>query len=114
MKRVWVVSLLACFALLDLHCSRNAEIPAMRDKENRIVVYHGLNLCNYSKTAPDRLPWQTKEDFARLLHEGVIVRPMKLYAFPTSFRVTIGTHPENEQFLESLRRVMSAPVRAAH
>ncbi len=54
-----------------------------------------------------------EEDFARLLHEGVIVRPMKLYAFPTSQRVTIGTHEENEQFLEALKRVMASPVRAA-
>jgi len=54
-----------------------------------------------------------EEDFMRLLHEGVIVRPMKLYNFPTSLRVTIGTHEENEQFLEALRRVMAAPARLA-
>lgn len=53
-----------------------------------------------------------EEDFVRLLHEGVIVRPMKLYGFPTSLRVTVGTRAENEQFLEALRRVMAAPVRA--
>ena len=52
-----------------------------------------------------------EEDFVRLLDEGVIVRPMKLYGFPTSVRVTIGTHPDNEQFLEALRRVMSAPLK---
>ncbi len=54
-----------------------------------------------------------EEDFVRLLHEGVIVRPMKLYGFPTSLRVTVGTHPDNERFLEALRRVMTSPVRAA-
>jgi histidinol-phosphate aminotransferase len=54
-----------------------------------------------------------EDDFARLLHEGVIVRPMKLYGFPTSLRVTIGTHAENEIFLETLRRVMAAPMRMA-
>ena len=53
-----------------------------------------------------------EEDFVRLLHEGVIVRPMKLYGFPTSLRVTIGTHQDNEQFLEALLRVMAAPARA--
>jgi histidinol-phosphate aminotransferase len=52
-----------------------------------------------------------EEDFVRLLHEGVIVRPMKLYGFPTSLRVTIGRHEENEQFLEALRRVMASPVK---
>ena len=50
-----------------------------------------------------------EEDFIRLLHEGVIVRPMKLYNFPTCLRVTVGVHEENEQFLEALRRVLSSP-----
>jgi histidinol-phosphate aminotransferase len=54
-----------------------------------------------------------EQDFVRLLHEGVIVRPMKLYGFPTSLRVTIGAHEENEVFLEALKRVMTAPARAA-
>jgi histidinol-phosphate aminotransferase len=55
------------------------------------------------------------EDFVRLLHEGVIVRPMGLYGFPTSLRVTVGTHAENECFLAALERVMnsSGDLRAA-
>ncbi len=48
-----------------------------------------------------------EEDFIRLLHEGIIVRPMKLYGFPTSLRVTVGRHEENEQFLEALERVLA-------
>jgi histidinol-phosphate aminotransferase len=47
-----------------------------------------------------------EHDFLKLLEEGIIVRPMKFYGFPTSLRVTIGTHEDNEIFLESLRRVM--------
>jgi histidinol-phosphate aminotransferase len=54
-----------------------------------------------------------EEDFGRLLHEGVIVRPMKLYGFPTCQRVTVGTHEENEKFLEALRKVMTSPMSAA-
>jgi histidinol-phosphate aminotransferase len=53
-----------------------------------------------------------EEDFVRLLHEGVIVRPMKLYGLPTSIRVTVGLEQEIEQFLEALRRVAAAPVKA--
>ena len=53
-----------------------------------------------------------EEDFVRLLHEGVIVRPMKIYGFPTSQRVTVGRHKENETFLAALHRVMTAPARA--
>ena len=52
-----------------------------------------------------------EEDFIRLMHEGVIVRPMKLYGFPTSLRVTIGRHQDNEKFLDCLARVAKAPAR---
>jgi histidinol-phosphate aminotransferase len=53
-----------------------------------------------------------EEDFIRLMHEGVIVRPMKLYGFPTSLRVTIGKHEDNEKFLEGLARVARMSARA--
>jgi len=52
-----------------------------------------------------------EEDFIRLLHEGIIVRPMKLYGFPTSLRVTVGRHQDNIQFLETLKRVLAEPVK---
>ena len=52
-----------------------------------------------------------EEDFIRLMHEGVIVRPMKLYGFPTSLRVTIGKHEDNEKFLEGLTRVARMSTR---
>ncbi len=55
-----------------------------------------------------------EEDFLRLLHEGVIVRPMKLYGFPTSLRVTVGTPEENEIFLEALHRVARTSLKAAN
>lgn len=54
-----------------------------------------------------------EEDFVRLLNAGVIVRPMKLYGFPTSVRVTVGTHADNEQFLEALRRVTNRTLATA-
>jgi histidinol-phosphate aminotransferase len=54
-----------------------------------------------------------EEDFIRLLHEGVIVRPMKFYGFPTSLRVTVGRHEENQQFLEALQRVASSSLKVA-
>jgi histidinol-phosphate aminotransferase len=54
-----------------------------------------------------------EEDFIRLLHEGVIVRPVKIYGFPTSLRVTVGTHEENELFLGALERVAAAAEKTA-
>lgn len=41
-----------------------------RDIYNRIKIYRGVNVCNYSKTAPDFLPWHTKKDYARLKQWG--------------------------------------------
>ena len=52
-----------------------------------------------------------EEDFIRLLHEGIIVRPMKLYGFPTCLRVTVGKHEDNEKFLQALARVLGAELR---
>lgn len=54
-----------------------------------------------------------EQDFLRLLEEGVIVRPMKIYGLPTSLRVTIGTHEENVRFLAALRHVCEASAPAA-
>ena len=53
-----------------------------------------------------------EEDFIRLLHQGIIVRPMKLYGFPTSLRVTVGVHEENLKFLEALQRVATPSLKA--
>jgi histidinol-phosphate aminotransferase len=41
-----------------------------------------------------------------LLREGVIVRPMDSYNFPTCLRVTIGTRDENRRFFEALDHVL--------
>ncbi len=42
------------------------------------------------------------EVFKRLLRRGVIVRPVAGYGLPEHLRVTIGTAPENEKFLQAL------------
>lgn len=43
---------------------------------------------------------------AALLREGVIVRPLAFFGWPTMIRVTIGRPDENERFLHSLRRAL--------
>jgi histidinol-phosphate aminotransferase len=47
-----------------------------------------------------------KELFEALLREGVVVRPMGGYGFPTAQRVTVGTHAENEKCLAALKKVL--------
>jgi endoglycosylceramidase len=41
-----------------------------RDKQNRVVFYHGVNICNYSKHANDFMPWHQPEDYDRLKQWG--------------------------------------------
>ncbi|MEC8025622.1 MAG: histidinol-phosphate transaminase [Myxococcota bacterium] len=49
-----------------------------------------------------------KPIYDALLKEGVIVRPMHAYGLPNHLRVNVGTEAENERFLSTLRRVLSA------
>lgn len=48
-----------------------------------------------------------KDIYQKLLHQGVIVRPLAAYDMPQYIRVTIGTKTENKRFLESLEKVLS-------
>lgn len=45
--------------------------------------------------------------YQKLLHEGVIVRPLKAYDMPRHIRVTIGTKEQNIRFLTSLEKVLT-------
>ena len=45
--------------------------------------------------------------YEALLQEGVIVRPLGGYGMPNHLRVTIGTHKENERFLQALEKVLN-------
>jgi histidinol-phosphate aminotransferase len=45
--------------------------------------------------------------FEDLLREGVVVRPLAGYGFPTAQRVTVGLAQENERCLAALRKVLS-------
>lgn len=47
-----------------------------------------------------------KEIFEGLLREGVVVRPMGGYGFPTAQRVTVGLRSENEKCLAALKKVL--------
>jgi histidinol-phosphate aminotransferase len=44
--------------------------------------------------------------YAKLLAEGVIVRPVANYGLPEFLRVTVGTPPQNERFLGALARAL--------
>ncbi|MEE4290158.1 MAG: histidinol-phosphate transaminase [Cycloclasticus sp.] len=44
--------------------------------------------------------------YTKLLHEGVIVRPISAYKMPQHLRVSVGLQKENEVFLSALKKVM--------
>jgi len=45
--------------------------------------------------------------YEKLLHEGIIVRPVANYAMPNHLRVTIGLPEENNRFLVALEKVLA-------
>ncbi len=44
--------------------------------------------------------------YQKLLHEGVIVRPMTPFGMETALRITVGTPEENRKLVKALRRVL--------
>jgi histidinol-phosphate aminotransferase len=47
-----------------------------------------------------------KDLFEALLREGVVVRPLGGYGFPTAHRITVGLRHENEKCLAALAKVL--------
>jgi len=46
------------------------------------------------------------EIFQKLLHDGVIVRPLTAFGMETALRITVGTPEENRKLVRSLRRAL--------
>ena len=51
-------------------------------------------------------PYHGPEVYERMLHHGVIVRPMVGYDLPNHLRITIGTEEQNDQCLTALSRAI--------
>ena len=47
-----------------------------------------------------------REVARRIRAEGVLIRPLTAWGAPTSIRVTIGTHNQNQKFLQAFQKVM--------
>lgn len=47
-----------------------------------------------------------RDIYNRLLHEGVIVRPVDNYGLPNHLRITIGRDDENKKFINALEKVI--------
>jgi histidinol-phosphate aminotransferase len=51
-------------------------------------------------------PIDAKELYDKLLHKGVIVRPMGGYRLPEWLRATVGLAEENERFIQALEEIL--------
>jgi histidinol-phosphate aminotransferase len=47
------------------------------------------------------------EIYNKLLHQGVIVRPVENYGMPNHLRVTVGLKDENEKFIKALESILT-------
>jgi histidinol-phosphate aminotransferase len=47
-----------------------------------------------------------KQVFENLLREGIIIRPGKVWGFPTFARVTIGRMEDNQRFIKALKKIL--------
>ncbi len=49
---------------------------------------------------------ESDEVFQDLLKEGIIIRPGKLWGYPTCARVTIGRMEDNQRFIKALKKIL--------
>jgi histidinol-phosphate aminotransferase len=68
--------------------------------------FNEMNL-NYLPTMGNFISVNVKQNgvalYQKMLHHGVIVRPVANYAMPEYLRITIGTQQQNERFVETLK-----------
>lgn len=66
---------------------------------------------NYLPTMGNFISLNVKQDglalYNKMLHLGVIVRPVANYAMPEYLRITIGTQQQNERFIKTLKQSIS-------
>jgi endoglycosylceramidase len=65
---ILVVMLIFGCAWLEKICyiPDRSKMNYIHDDDNRIIIYHGINIANSSKYSNNFLPWQTKADLVKL------------------------------------------------
>lgn len=99
-------------ALAALSDERHAQNSIQMVRNGRRYLYRELE-----KMGLDYVPSQAnfifidfKKDiekiFQSLLREGIIIRPGKIWGYPTCGRVTIGKMSDNKRFIQALRKIL--------
>lgn len=80
MKKSIVLCILICMA--GIKCTHlwslkrafkpvdDTQIRYIRDNQNRITIYHGVNIANHTKMTDTGVPWHSPEDYAKLKEWG--------------------------------------------
>jgi histidinol-phosphate aminotransferase len=105
------VALAAAVASLDDHAyhRRSAELVRV-EREYLYAAFDELDLHYVHSQANfvlvDNPPLNAKALVDLLLRKGVIIRWAGSMGLPSAFRVTVGTHEQNERFVAALRTVL--------
>ena len=96
-------------ALSDIeHLKKSCQLVC--DGMQQLVSFFKDRHLSYIPSAGNFISVNVKQNgrklFEKLLHEGVIVRPVDNYGMPEFLRITIGTVAENNTFIEKIDKVM--------
>ncbi len=100
-----------------------AAVAALKDEEHAIrsiqLVYEGKRYLyrELDRMGISYVPSQanfifvdfekdSQEVFQGLLKEGIIIRPGKIWGYPTFARVTIGRMEDNRRFIQALKKIL--------
>ncbi|HPK86836.1 MAG TPA: histidinol-phosphate transaminase, partial [Atribacterota bacterium] len=99
-------------ALASLDDTSHYQQVLAANREGKKYLYQELDKLHlsYLPTETNFIFIDLKRDsqsfFEQCLRKGVIIRPGKIYGCPTFIRVTIGTHSENEKFIQALTEII--------
>jgi histidinol-phosphate aminotransferase len=92
----------------DRHVKRTLEInhkgmAYLEEKFKKLGINYIPSVGNFIIFQP---PGPPPEVYNKLLHKGVIVRPIGGYKLPDWLRVTVGTPAENRRFISALKELL--------
>ena len=70
---------------------------------NRVGLFYVPSQANFIFIDFEK---DSEEVFRALLREGIIIRPGKVWGFPTFARVTIGRMGDNQRFIKALKKIL--------
>lgn len=101
-------------ALKALHAKAHLEKCRQKNKEEKEFLYQEFEKLglDYLKTESNFLMVDTglaaEKVFKKLQQEGVIIRPGNQFGMESWIRLTIGTHQQNQIFIQKFKKLLAA------